>query len=190
MEFLIVSRSELDRLIEQSPAVPDGIIAEFKKEFPDSELAKSTRWNDMEKTTVYVPKDEKMSTVVSRAAHALRGEKKLIKEIATPEVKKEIVEEILKRQETTPRATLRQTVRSDLDALKSSGIVSQFFNKPLRSQRAPEPLPEPDDFKSVKEFEEATNVDVVVTIDVPESANEPSDTCPESPRSNEQASNV
>jgi hypothetical protein len=150
----------------------------------------------MEKTTVYVPKDEKMSTVISRAAHALRGEKRLIKEVATPEVKNEIVEEILKRQETTPRASLRQSVRSDLDALKSSGIVSQFFNKsakvitPLRSERSPEPPPEPDDFKSAEELKEATNVDVVVTIDVPESANEPSDTYPESQRSNEPASNV
>jgi len=191
MEFLIVSRSELDRLIEQSPAVPDGIITEFKKEFPDSELAKPTRWNDMEKTTVYVPKDEKMSTVISRAAHALRGEKRLIKEVATPEVKNEIVEEVLKRQISTPRATLRQTVRSDLEALKSSGIVSQFFNKtakvitPLRSERESEP----EDFKSAEEFKEATNVDVVVTIDVPE-ASAPSDTCPESEDSRERASNV
>jgi hypothetical protein len=194
MEFLIVSRSELDRLIEQSPAVPDGIITEFKKEFPDSELAKPTRWNDMEKTTVYVPKDEKMSTVISRAAHALRGEKKLIKEVATPEVKNEIVEEILKRQISTPRATLRQTVRSDLEALKSSGIVSQFFNKttkpviPLRSQRSPEPTLE-DDHISVDNIEDITNVDVVVSVDVPE-ASAPSDTCPESEDSRERASNV
>jgi len=194
MEFLIVSRSELDRLIEQSPAVPDGIITEFKKEFPDSELAKPTRWNDMEKTTVYVPKDEKMSTVISRAAHALRGEKRLIKEVATPEVKNEIVEEILKRQISTPRATLRQTVRSDLEALKSSGIVSQFFNKtakpviPLRSQRSPEPTLE-DDHISVDNIEDITNVDVVVSVDVPE-ASAPSDTCPESEDSRERASNV
>jgi len=196
MEFLIVSRSELDRLIEQSPAVPDDIISEFKREFPDSELAKPIKWNDMEKTLIHVPKDEKMSMVISRAANALRGEKKLLKEIATPTVKQEIVEEVLKRQDTIPRASLRETVRNDLDALKHSGIVSQFFNKsakvitPLRSQRSPEAEPEPDDFKSVKEFEEATNVDVVVTVDVPEESNAPSDTCPESQRSNEQASNV
>jgi hypothetical protein len=194
MEFLIISRSELDRLIEQSPAVPDDIISEFKREFPDSELAKPIKWNDMERTLIHIPKDEKMSMVVSRAANALRGEKKLLKEIVTPRVKNEIVEEVLKRQETVSRATLRETVRNDLDALKSSGIVSQFFNKPakvilpLRSQRSPEP--EPDDFKSVKDFEEATNVDVVVTVDVPETSNELSDTCPESQRSNEQASNV
>jgi hypothetical protein len=196
MEFLIVSRSELDRLIEQSPAVPDDIISEFKREFPDSELAKPIKWNDMEKTLIHVPKDEKMSMVISRAANALRGEKKLMKEIVTPAVKHEIVEEVLKRQDTIPRASLRETVRSDLDALKHSGIVSQFFNKsakvitPLRSQRSPEAEPEPDDFKSVKDFEEATNVDVVVTVDVPEESNAPSDTCPESQRSNEQASNV
>jgi hypothetical protein len=196
MEFLIVSRSELDRLIEQSPAVPDDIISEFKREFPDSELAKPIKWNDMEKTLIHVPKDEKMSMVISRAANALRGEKKLMKEIVTPAVKHEIVEEVLKRQDTIPRASLRETVRSDLDALKHSGIVSQFFNKsakvitPLRSQRSPETEPEPDDFKSVKDFEEATNVDVVVTVDVPEESNAPSDTCPESQRSNEQASNV
>lgn len=196
MEFLIVSRSELDRLIEQSPAVPDDIISEFKREFPDSELAKPIKWNDMEKTLIHVPKDEKMSMVISRAANALRGEKKLIKEIVTPAVKHEIVEEVLKRQDTIPRASLRETVRSDLDALKHSGIVSQFFNKsakvitPLRSQRSPEAEPEPDDFKSVKDFEEATNVDVVVTVDIPEESNAPSDTCPESQRSNEQASNV
>lgn len=197
MEFLIVSRSELDRLIEQSPAVPDDIIKEFKNEFPDSELAKPVKWNDMEKTAVYVPKDEKMSSVISRAAHALRGEKKVLKELATPQVKSEIVEEVLKHHTVTPRATLRETIRNDLDVLKTSGIVSQFFNKsakvitPLRSERSPLPEPEaePDDFNSVKEFEEATNVDVVVTIDVPE-PNAPSDTCPESPRSNEQASNV
>ena len=74
--------------------------------------------------------------------------------------------------------------------------MSQFFGKPtkiitpLRSERSPEPLPEPDDFSSAEEFKEATNVDVVVTIDVPESTNEPSDTYPESRRSDEAASNV
>ena len=189
---MIVSRSELDRLIEQSPAVPDDIIKEFKNEFPDSELAKPVKWNDMEKTTVYVPKDEKMSSVISRAAHALRGEKKILKELTTPQVKSEIVEEVLKHHTVTPRSTLRETIRNDLDVLKTSGIVSQFFNKsakvitPLRSERSPlpEPEPEPDDFNSVKEFEEATNVDVVVTIDVPESS-APSDTYPESERSRE-----
>ncbi len=35
MDFLKICRAELDRLIEQSPPVPDDVILEFKKEFED-----------------------------------------------------------------------------------------------------------------------------------------------------------
>lgn len=190
MEFLIVCRAELDRLIEQSPAVPDDIIAEFTKEFPDSELAKPVKWNDMEKTIIHIPKDEKLGSIVSRAATVMKGNKSLLKEVATPQVKKEIVEEVMRRQTTPPAPSLRETVKSDLDALKHSGLVSQFFNRsakvftPPRSTRSPAPSKEEDDFKSVEELQEATNVDVIVTVSVP------SDTCPESECSREQASNV
>lgn len=189
MEFLIVCRAELDRMIEQSPAVPDDIIMEFKKEFPDSELSKPIKWNDMEKTLIHVPKDEKMSSVVARAATVMKGNNRLLKEVVTPRVKDEIVEEVMRRQLTPPPPSLRETIKTDLDALKHSGLVSQFFNKsvkvitPLRSERSPVE----DDHISVNSLEDITNVDVVVTVDAP---NVPSDTCPESEHSRERASSV
>lgn len=192
MEFLIVCRAELDRLIEQSPAVPDDIIAEFKKEFPDSELAKPVKWNDMEKTTIHTPKDEKVGAVISRAAAVMKGNKSLLKEVATPQVKKEIVEEVMRRQNTPPPPSLRETIRGDLDALKHSGIVSQFFNRsvkivtPLRSQRSPEPEKK-EEFVTAKSVEEVV-VDIPETTSVVSSA--PSDTCPESEHSHEQASSA
>jgi hypothetical protein len=180
MEFLIVCRSELDRLIEQSPAVPDDIIIEFKKEFPDSELAKPVKWNDMEKTIIHTPKDETIGSVVARAASVMKGNNRLLKEVATPQVKKEIVEEVLRRQTTPPVPSIRETVKHDLDILRSSGLVSQFFNKsakvitPLRSQRSPEP-------------EE-------LVVDIPENtsvvSNVPSDTYQESEHSHEPALSV
>lgn len=195
MEFLIVCRSELDRLIEQSPAVPDDIISEFKREFPDSELAKPVKWNDMEKTTIHTPKDEKMSSVLARAAAVVKGNKSLLKEVATPQVKKEIVEEVMRRQTTPPGPTLRETIRSDLDALKHSGLVSQFFNKsvkvmtPPRSTRSTTPVSEEEfkeeEFVTAKSMEEIPGVDVMVTVDVP-IVNEPSDKSPESEHSREQ----
>jgi hypothetical protein len=195
MEFLIVCRSELDRLIEQSPAVPDDIISEFKREFPDSELAKPVKWNDMEKTTIHTPKDEKMSSVLARAATVMKGNKSLLKEVATPQVKKEIVEEVMRRQTTPPGPTLRETIRSDLDALKHSGLVSQFFNKsvkvmtPPRSTRSTTPVSEEEfkeeEFVTAKGMEEIPGVDVMVTVDVP-IVNEPSDKSPESEHSREQ----
>lgn len=191
MEFLIVCRAELDRMIEQSPAVPDDIINEFKREFPDSELSKPIKWNDMEKTIIHVPKDEKVGAILARAASVMKGNNRLLKEVAKPQVKTEVVEEVIRRH-TTP--SLRETIRTDLDALKTSGLVSQFFNKsikppaPLRSQRSPEPTIE-DDHKSVDDIEEITGVDVIVNIEVPEVSG-PSDTCPESEDSHERASNV
>jgi hypothetical protein len=194
MEFLIVCRAELDRMIEQSPAVPDDIINEFKREFPDSELSKPIKWNDMEKTLIHTPKEEKLGSVVGRAATVLKGNNRLLKEVATPQVKKELAEEIMRRQTTPPTPSLRETIRTDLDALKTSGIVSQFFNKSVkqfpapRSERSPEPAVE-DEHIYVDTIEDITNVDVVVSVEVPE-ASAPSDTCPESEDSRERASNV
>ncbi len=194
MEFLIVCRAELDRMIEQSPAVPDDIINEFKREFPDSELSKPIKWNDMEKTLIHTPKEEKLGSVVGRAATVLKGNNRLLKEVATPQVKKELAEEIMRRQTTPPTPSLRETIRTDLDALKTSGIVSQFFNKSVkqfpapRSERSPEPAVE-DEHIYVDAIEDITNVDVVVSVEVPE-ASAPSDTCPESEDSRERASNV
>ena len=193
MEFLIVCRAELDRLIEQSPAVPDDIIDEFTKEFPDSELAKPVKWNDMEKTIIHVPKDEKLSAVLSRAATVMKGNNRLLKEVATTQVKKDIVEEVMRRQTTPPVPSLRETIRHDLDALKHSGIVSQFFNKsvklisPPRSQRSPDPTPE------VKEEDEKKTEEEVV-VDIPETnslaSNAPLDTYQESEHSHEPASSA
>ena len=152
----------------------------------------------MEKTIIHTPKDEKIGSVLARAATVMKGNNRLLKEVATPQVKNEIVEEVLRRQKTPPGPTLRETIKSDLDALKNSGLVSQFFNKsvkvvtPLRSQRSPEPPPvveEEDDFVTAKSMEEISNVDVMVTVDIPEST-APSDTCQELGYSREPASNV
>lgn len=184
MEFLIVCRAELDRLIEQSPAVPDDIIDEFKKEFPNSELSQPVKWNDMEKTTVHVPKEEKLSSVVARAANVMKGNNRLLKEVATPQVKNQIAEEVMRRQTTPPIPSLRDTIKNDLDILKHSGIVSQFFNKsakitsPPRSQRTPEP----------EKKEEEVVVDIPDTNSVFSSA--PLDTCPESEHSHEPVSSA
>lgn len=88
MDFLLVCRSELDRLIEQSPSIPDKIISEFCKAFPNVELSAPVKWNDLEKTLAYVPKativtireteeaadntdEDKMSTVAEKLEYTV-----------------------------------------------------------------------------------------------------------------------
>jgi len=143
MDFLLVCRSELDRLIEQSPAIPDDVISEFKREFPDSELSKPIKWNDLEATRIHVPKE-----VVSDAVNILKHKRAIIKELVKTEVKKEIADEVVRRQTTPPseRPSLKEEVNSDLESLRMSGIVSQFFNRTVkiitpapRSERSPTP---------------------------------------------------
>jgi len=75
MEFLLVSRSEMDRLIEQSPMIPDDILAEFKKSFTKEqvELTDTVKWNDMTKTEARVPTpEEKTARLVEDAAFAFK----------------------------------------------------------------------------------------------------------------------
>jgi hypothetical protein len=134
MDFLLVCRSELDRLIEQSPAIPDDIITDFKREFPESELTQTVKWNDMEATRIHVPKDDKLKNIISGAANILKHKRSMIKELVKTEVKKEIADEVVRRQTTPPseRPSLKEEVNSDLESLRMSGIVSQFFNRSVK----------------------------------------------------------
>lgn len=73
MDFLLVCRSELDRLIEQSPSIPDSIINDFTSTFPGVELTAPVKWNDLEKTTAYVPKEDRATHLISEAVYAFNG---------------------------------------------------------------------------------------------------------------------
>ena len=70
MDFILVCRSELDRLTEQSPMIPDDILAIFKKEFTQDEvpLTDHVKWNDMTKTEARpATPDEQVARVVADA---------------------------------------------------------------------------------------------------------------------------
>ena len=54
MDFILVCRSELDRLTEQSPSIPEKILKSFRSEFTDKvELTDPIKWNDMTKTEAH-----------------------------------------------------------------------------------------------------------------------------------------
>jgi len=53
MDFLKICRNELDRLIEQSPPIPEQIISKFEKQFSTSTIKKPDICNHLERTSVY-----------------------------------------------------------------------------------------------------------------------------------------
>lgn len=58
MDFIKICRNELDRLIEQSPPIPEVIIARFEKQFSTIQIKKPDICNHLERTPVFKSKTE------------------------------------------------------------------------------------------------------------------------------------
>jgi len=98
MDFLKICRAELDRLIEQSPPVPDDVIAAFIKEFEDKPNVKKPEICDgMEHTTVYDNRDTILKQITAEAALTLMHKKKMLREEIVPDLNKLINKEVYKQ---------------------------------------------------------------------------------------------
>lgn len=98
MDFLKLCRAELDRLIEQSPAIPPGVVAKFEKKFGKmEEIEKPEICGDIDHTKVYRDNDGRLRQVASDAMMFLRQRRKFMNELMNEEIEKKIREEINKR---------------------------------------------------------------------------------------------
>lgn len=98
MDFLKICRAELDRLIEQSPPVPDDIIQEFKKEFEDKpDVKKPEICDGMEHTTVYDNRESALRNITAEAAITLYHKKRMLREEVVPDLNKMINKEVYKQ---------------------------------------------------------------------------------------------
>jgi hypothetical protein len=98
MDFLKICRAELDRLIEQSPPVPDDVIAEFKKEFEDKpDVKKPEICDGMEHTSVFDNREAALKFISSEAALMLYHKKKMLREEVIPDLGKLINKEVTKQ---------------------------------------------------------------------------------------------
>ena len=99
MDFLKICRAELDRLIEQSPPVPDDVINDFKKEFDDKPTVKKPEICDgMEHTTIFDNRDTILKQISAEAALVLMHKKRMLREEIVPDlnklIKKEVVQQV------------------------------------------------------------------------------------------------
>ncbi len=98
MDFLKICRAELDRLIEQSPPVPDDVIAEFKKEFDDKPNVKKPEICDgMEHTTVFDNRDTILKQITAEAALTLMHKKRILRNEIVPDLSRMIQNEVSKQ---------------------------------------------------------------------------------------------
>ena len=87
MDYLKICRAELDRMIEQSPPIPDSIIAAFEREFKNlPTLKKPDIAHGMDHTKVFVDKDTRLRQMTVEATMLLQQKKKVLHTALLPEV--------------------------------------------------------------------------------------------------------
>ncbi len=118
MDFLKICRAELDRLIEQSPQIPDSVLKQFEEKFGTiRDIKKPDICNHIEHTSIYTDTEGRLKKVAAEAALILRHKKNTLKEIVLPELEKRIEEEILKRT-TAIEKKHEETIEERLEEMK------------------------------------------------------------------------
>jgi hypothetical protein len=89
MDFLGICRAELDRLIEQSPPVPDEVIEEFEKEFKDvPNIKRPDICHGLEHTRVFDNSASRLKMLSGEAALMLYHKKKALRDEIIPDLTK------------------------------------------------------------------------------------------------------
>lgn len=91
MDFLHICRQDLDRLIEQSPPIPDDVIEMFEKEFKDVEnLNRPDICHGLEHTVPFNSTKPRLMKMVADATIYLKQRKKLLRDDILPDVSERI----------------------------------------------------------------------------------------------------
>ena len=132
MDFLNICRQDLDRLIEQSPPVPEDIIAMFELEFKDvPNLKRPDICHGLEHTVPYNSTKPRLMKMVADATIYLKQRKKLLRDDILPDVSERIA----------------LSVKSEIDAMlqkKWDEFEKQHAVEPAAP--APEPTTAPFNF--------------------------------------------
>ena len=95
MDYLKICRAEFDRLIEQSPPIPDKVIHEFEHEFKDKpDLIRPDIAHGMDHTRIFVDKDTRLKQVAAEAAQFLMQKRKVWHRAMMPDVDNHIEKKV------------------------------------------------------------------------------------------------
>lgn len=128
MDFIKICRAELDRLIEQSPAIPDKIIELFTKEFKNlPQLKRPDIAHGIEHTEAFKATNERMKVLAGEASLFLLHKKKLLKEEIIPDIDNRLTKIIdskilLLKDELNTGHTIQTAIRSNSIAIPIPSI--------------------------------------------------------------------
>lgn len=132
-DFLKLCRAEMDRLIEQSPTIPDDIVVKFEAQFRSvRDVKRPEVCNTLEHTRVFKDartSQEKLADLTSKATSIMktRDGEEIKRSMGLDQL--EVQREVIQRKASVIGATLQQTIDDDLARLRASKAVSKW--KPL-----------------------------------------------------------
>ncbi len=134
-DFLKICRAELDRLIEQSPAIPPSVISEFQKKFGSiKDLKRPEICGNLEHTTAYQSSEERLTKLATDAALMLRKKKETLKELVAPEMEEQIVRQVNERIESAIEER-KKRLEQEIEIKKQEEEEERRFEELLLEQR-------------------------------------------------------
>jgi hypothetical protein len=131
MDFLKLCRAELDRLIEQSPPIPDKIIRAFEEEFKDlHDLKKPDIAHGMDHTRVFKDTDTRLKNIAADAAIIIKQRRKVWHEAMMPAVDS-LVDKKLQQMVTDISGTYLRSLQERVIELEKH--LEERLKSPTRS---------------------------------------------------------
>ena len=164
LDFLKICRADLDRLIEQSPPIPDTVISAFEHEFKDNKkLRRPDICHGLDHTNVFDTSQSRLKNMTSDAAMMLLQKKKALRNEIVPDLDRMIASAVSASTERIKRELDDKYAKDMADAVVSKPSQSSLFKASetdfaiLLEQRrklitgakpsteAPKPLQRPDE---------------------------------------------
>jgi hypothetical protein len=152
MHFLKMCRTELDRLIEQSPPIPLDVILAFKKEFLDLvDVRKPEIVGEIRHTNIYDGKDERDARMAAETALILQARQGVVSNIVLDELDarvKNMVEATMKTktriQAPLPPTSFQNSIaarKTEIEQIALGGVVRAMKDKLMFSNQTIGPAP-------------------------------------------------
>lgn len=137
MYFLKTCRTELDRLIEQSPTIPDSVINECRREFAKyPKVKKPEIVGDISTTHVFVDTDSRLKNLAQEAALTLAQRKGVLKQIVLDDLEPRIQRVIENSTLPAIREDLRGEVRQAAATAAREAVVGKSTSVSVRPAAA------------------------------------------------------
>ena len=135
MSFLKICRIELDRLIEQSPPIPDSIIAAFRNEFGSSmDVKKPDIAAAIEHTKAFKDNGARLKKMAAEAAIMIQQKKGVLRQLVVSDIDIRIKEE---------NDRMRLELKPMLEAIAKKAAQDTLKSMNMGGKPPREPSPEP-----------------------------------------------